>query len=100
MSGIPPASQSVRKDELGIAQDFERQMQAFGHFALIIGGLCAQAEQFRLERRVPGNGGETRRLAGCSRALPGSSPILPAMALLVRPSLNNNRRPFVPRRAC
>src|ERR1700730_5851780 len=43
-------SQSVRKGELGIAQHFERQMQAFGHFALIIRGLCAQAEQFRLDR--------------------------------------------------
>src|ERR1700724_2668212 len=40
----------IRKGERGIAQDFERQTQAFGHFALIIGGLCAQAEQFRLKR--------------------------------------------------
>jgi hypothetical protein len=36
--------EGVRKGELGIAQDFEGQTQAFGHFWLIIGGSCAQAE--------------------------------------------------------
>jgi hypothetical protein len=36
--------EGVRKDPCCVAQDFERQMQAFGHLALVTSGLSAQAE--------------------------------------------------------
>jgi hypothetical protein len=41
--------QSICKSEASIAQDFERQMQAPGHFALIIGCLGAQSKELSSE---------------------------------------------------
>ena len=42
-------AERCRDPKAGVAQDLEGKMQALGHFALIVGRLCAQTEDLGAE---------------------------------------------------